>query len=366
MNQLIGASGEEISFSIYWIIWPLVTCLVTDSLFCRFLPTQNYSLYQAILFIIASVSFAIVFCMMCCCDHVLMKTSQVSNPIKLIFQVLKYAKRHKFPEQRSAFTYWEEECPSRIDLGKSKYGGPFTVEEVENVKTILNLTALVSCIATVIAFGVPQIKIASSNFHDISDRRFSVLLPWYLLIISYLPIYQFLLYPFLYNYIPTMLRRIGCGLVLMIVSHVSILTIEFVGEVDNWESSFAKFWLELVMKLFLYLGLIIAASATLEFTIAQSPCQVRGFVTSILIQAFLVFLVLNRVLYYYCHGEKFGHAAALATTFAMFFLFLILSKRYKLRARDDVIPYNMFAENQFESNRKQARKHLKKLGWEKS
>ena len=27
------------------------------------------------------------------------------------------------PVQRSAFTYWEDSIPARIDLGKSKYGG---------------------------------------------------------------------------------------------------------------------------------------------------------------------------------------------------------------------------------------------------
>ena len=32
--------------------------------------------------------------------------------------------------------------PSRIDLGKSKYGGPFTTEQVEDVKTILRLLAI--------------------------------------------------------------------------------------------------------------------------------------------------------------------------------------------------------------------------------
>ena len=60
-----------------------------------------------------------------------------SNPYHLIYHVLKYAKKHKYPVQRSALTYWEDEIPSRIDLGKSKYGGPFTTEEVENVKTFL-------------------------------------------------------------------------------------------------------------------------------------------------------------------------------------------------------------------------------------
>ena len=44
--------------------------------------------------------------------------------------------------QRSALTYWENEIPSRIDLGKTKYGGPFTTEEVEDVKTFLQLLKL--------------------------------------------------------------------------------------------------------------------------------------------------------------------------------------------------------------------------------
>uniref|UniRef100_A0A1X7SJY2 Uncharacterized protein n=1 Tax=Amphimedon queenslandica TaxID=400682 RepID=A0A1X7SJY2_AMPQE len=38
-------------------------------------------------------------------------------------------RKHKYPENRSALTYWEEEAPSRLDLGKNKYGGPFTEEE---------------------------------------------------------------------------------------------------------------------------------------------------------------------------------------------------------------------------------------------
>ena len=38
---------------------------------------------------------------------------------------------------RSALTYWENKIPSRVDLGKRKYGGPFSEEDVENVKNIL-------------------------------------------------------------------------------------------------------------------------------------------------------------------------------------------------------------------------------------
>ena len=58
---------------------------------------------------------------------------QITNPIKVIVKVLNYARRNKYPENRSAFTYWEDDYPSRIDLGKEKYGGPFSEEEVKTV-----------------------------------------------------------------------------------------------------------------------------------------------------------------------------------------------------------------------------------------
>ena len=64
------------------------------------------------------------------------------NPFKNIYKVLKYSWKHKVPEHRSAFTYWEEDIPCRIDLGKNKYGGPFTNEEVEDTKTFLRVLPL--------------------------------------------------------------------------------------------------------------------------------------------------------------------------------------------------------------------------------
>ena len=68
------------------------------------------------------------------------------NPFKNIYRVLKYSWNHKVPEHRSAFTYWEEDIPRRIDLGKNKYGGPFTNEEVEDTKTFLHILPLLLCL----------------------------------------------------------------------------------------------------------------------------------------------------------------------------------------------------------------------------
>ena len=68
------------------------------------------------------------------------------NPFKNIYKVLKYSWKHKVPEHRSAFTYWEEDIARRTDLGKNKYGGPFTNEEVEDTKTFLRILPLLLCL----------------------------------------------------------------------------------------------------------------------------------------------------------------------------------------------------------------------------
>ena len=70
--------------------------------------------------------------------HPVMSADSRTWPIALFFimQVLKYARKkqtNKYPRNRSALTYCEEDYPSRLDLGKDKYGGPFSEEQVEDV-----------------------------------------------------------------------------------------------------------------------------------------------------------------------------------------------------------------------------------------
>ena len=78
----------------------------------------------------------------CLCYKWLDTCDKTGNPIKLIFGVLNYARKNKYPRLRSAFTYIDEEQPSRLDFGKHKFGGPFTEEEVEDVKTIFQFISL--------------------------------------------------------------------------------------------------------------------------------------------------------------------------------------------------------------------------------
>ena len=81
-------------------------------------------------------------------NNVLIKEPVTQNPFKIVYGVIKYAMKHKTPRLRSAFTYTgEDELPSRINYDKSKYGGPFTTEQVEDVKTLFRvvLVLVVGC-----------------------------------------------------------------------------------------------------------------------------------------------------------------------------------------------------------------------------
>ena len=71
----------------------------------------------------------------CCCRHYLFTESVYhTNPVKQIIKVLSFTAQHKQPVRPSAFTYGE--LPrSRLDLGKERYGGSFTTEQVEDVKS---------------------------------------------------------------------------------------------------------------------------------------------------------------------------------------------------------------------------------------
>ncbi len=61
------------------------------------------------------------------------------NPYKLVYGVIHFAIKHKQPIRRSAFTYCDDERPTRLDFGKQRYGGPFTTEQVEDVKVMINI-----------------------------------------------------------------------------------------------------------------------------------------------------------------------------------------------------------------------------------
>ena len=145
LDQMIGASAEELSAAVQWYYWCfLFSPLIENTLRCIPMPNKHKfpKSPSTIFLVLGSLSMSVALIMDCLYHKWLDTHNKTGNPIKLIFQVLNYARKNKCPQRRSALTYIDEEHPSRIDFGKDKFGGPFTEEEVEDVKTVYRLIPL--------------------------------------------------------------------------------------------------------------------------------------------------------------------------------------------------------------------------------
>ena len=90
-----------------------------------------------------------------------MINKKLINPYKLVYLVTKFARKHKVPVNRSAFTYCEDEVPSGLDLGKAKCGGPFTIEQVEDVKVLYGIVKLLCSLGPVFFLTFSVISVSS-------------------------------------------------------------------------------------------------------------------------------------------------------------------------------------------------------------
>ena len=95
----------------------------------------------------------------------------MGNPYKLVYVVIRFAIKHKHPIKRSAFTYCNDERPSRIDYGKQSYGGLFTTEQVEDVKSLLNIAKVLMSLGP--AFLLNLTCMAIFRHHVPNGRYFS-------------------------------------------------------------------------------------------------------------------------------------------------------------------------------------------------
>ena len=140
--------------------------------------------------------------------------------LKNIYRVLKFAAKHKAPLNRSALTYWEEDIPSRLDLGKSRYGGPFTTEQVEDVKTFMRLLLLLLPIWFVVfsdsLFGMLEVGVFENlvlpeiqwSLCTGSIFKIFTFSGWWCCLVTMF-VYKVCVYPCFKYKLPSILKRLG-------------------------------------------------------------------------------------------------------------------------------------------------------------
>ena len=168
VDQLLDASSDEVKAFIAWYSWTYISSQVTASFTLYYVSAVQYKLLSLSLLVCTNLSIAMSLNFIF--KNILIREPSAKNPFKMVYKVITYALKNKRPRLRSAFTYWEDNIPSRIDLGKMKYGGPFTTEQVEDVKTFFRVLFIVLVVAAL--FGTTDESYESAKMYFNSMFRF--------------------------------------------------------------------------------------------------------------------------------------------------------------------------------------------------
>ena len=317
-DQLQTASSEQLSLFIHWLVWvhylggSIAQILISTG--CIPLETGAYVLQPLTLVFVTVVLVTSFFV-----RHWLYRERTVHNPYKMVYKVLKFAWRHKYPIHRSALTYWEDKLPSRIDFGKEKYGGPFTTEQVEDVKTLWRVTTILLSIGptfTVAVASEQSLAIFGSHLMNGLTFNFGVnntdnitvvkncnpkivlfdsgFLSTIIVILS-LPLYIVFVRPVLNrSKLSGTLKRLGVAAVSYLISILCNLLIDAIGHGVTHPNAPCMFValqsspklqinsaVLLLPNTFNAFGYILLNIAAFEFVCAQSPHAMKGLMIGI-------------------------------------------------------------------------------------
>ena len=351
LDQMPDASSESITSFIAWFAF----CLYAGGWISRFLhyvqwKCEIYSFPSNNNFQIGTLLTVVCTSLSLILDFIFTKKWLIIEPnsphsLRTIYQVLKFAANHKAPLNRSAFTYWEDNIPSRIDLGKSKYGGPFTTEQVEDVKTILRLL-VISVPLWVVGFSLHTyshtyvkrpLVLGLNTCSTYLMASFTYHHEWCAIIGTL--VYEFTLYPTLRNRIPTILKRIGIASFLITLLNTVILILVLIEyfytdtETFQWTTSI----LYSMCSGLLNYGFFCAV---LELVVAQTPYNMRGLLTGY--TTILVFssTILGDAISNTLPKQYIAFSIKLVISLLGFILYCLLASWYRKRERDDGIELN--------------------------
>ena len=309
MDQLHDAPTEDSVLYFHWFVWTSYAGLLPMKLEFNIVGNQ-FSPYIACLLLLPLPLLGVTLCIQRYKHHWFLIDSGSRNPYKLVYKVLKFAKDHTNPIRRSAFTYCEDELPSRLDLGKEKYGGPFTTEQVEDVKAFLGILRILLTLGPIMMvdfsmggillrfashldskvlkpFDYPDLKVSVTNVDSLTPLLITVLIPLYLC----------LLRPFIHDYIPGMLKRIGLGMIFILLSALCTSVMDAYGHrhaevtecfltdnliddynTGNYNTLNINSYSLIIQYSFNAMGYMLLYIAVYEFICAQSPHAMKGLV----------------------------------------------------------------------------------------
>ena len=249
-DQMIEASSNQLSTFIHWYYWSLyvgntcinITFIGLAEYFSKCyisIKNENVRYNNTVQYVF--LLFFLLQCILCCITLLLLYLKKLKNylniepvgvnPVKQIVNVIKYAYHHKYPVRRSALSYYLNTYPSRIDFGKVQYGGPFTNEEVEDVKTVLRLLIF---LVSLFGFHFSSDGFSTSNHVLYKSCPSSLILLYFISYPSFLtdiitfcgiPVFHLLIKSSLGKYIPNMIKRMWFGILFLLLQEIISLII---------------------------------------------------------------------------------------------------------------------------------------------
>ena len=408
MEQLLESSSDQLSSFIHWYYWSsygghfilfllpsgIITfnsSFVKDSL--KKYPMDDYMIARLIfcIFLLQLILAVVGLVILLCNKERLNIEKPGHNPLALIYKVLKYACKHKVPENRSAFTYWENDIPPRIDLGKSKYGGPFTTEAVEDTKSFFRILLL---LFSLLGFHL------SGHGYSILKQLMLTECPntWLLILIgdpmnlttivifTCVPLYQLINARYRQRYFPNIFKRMGLGLFCCLLKVIiettlqatqkhyamsrcrnvcplfncySLVTERFNGSIFvcgniNCTPGNSIFLILLVVPQILQgLSFLLVFMSAIEFICAQAPLRLKGLLIGLWYASLSVHYLLVEVPDIYIPltdgttWEIIQEVKAFLIALSLIF-FAYVSGRYRYRVRDEVVNEQYLIEEIYE------------------
>ena len=340
VDQLLDSSSSEIISYITWFVWTLFASLSTaEILTCLNIKYIPYYVPH-LLFLCSLLTLSV------CSDFLfknwLVKEPVTHNPLRLIFIVLHYAATNRYPRLRSSFPLWDERRNSRLDLAKTKYGGPFITREVEDVKTlfrVLSIACTGSLFLGILVYCNSNISVRMSMFSGFyatvcseTDKKpreclqqVSVTRMGYLLLSCCIPLYEIVVRPILWRHFPhfRIITRVVLGGTMLLLYLLGLVSLEVVGTFDHTHSQdplrqknvtcyaidnqssngcdhlpddTSYYWLAILSSWF-SLSFCLVLTAGIEFICSQVPYRMKGLTFGCIFTVLLLSLTLTYLLF---------------------------------------------------------------------
>ena len=341
-DQLQSAASEKLSVFVNWYYWStwflkiismtFLFFVIFDRMDIGFSPSPAFFLPSCLLYVICLVLLLVFYFYR---RHFDIQPPVARNPVKHVYRVLRFVIQHDQPLFPSAFTYGE--VPSRMDYAKERYGGPFTTEQVEDVKTFLRIVLLLLTL-----FGSllqPDVNLLDSRLTH-KPLFYYAHFQYYLLIVL-IPVNLFIIRPcfgrFCYRF--TMLHKIRAGLLLSVLYNGLIVLADVLVRSHVYIDLKN---LRIITAILSYLSLILYGCSlflvflsVLEFILAQAPRGMEGLLIGLWyacqsVSVGFSLLPHSPPVNNYCF---FSFKALLST--ASLFLFFFASYWYQYRSRNE-------------------------------